>query len=256
VGTVALTGSASGIGAATRERLVRDGHAVIGVDLHDADVVADLATEAGRAAMIAEVDRLSGGVLDGVVACAGVFDATEDRIVATNFFGATATLDGLRPMLERGERPSAVAVSSNSTTVMPGIPMDLVEHCLAGDEAAATGLAPSRPGYGYACSKMALAHWVRREAVTDRWAGAGIRLNAIAPGLVDTPLNEGRLEMFLSLGDVFPVPQRRAAAPEEIASLLAFLLSDEASFFCGSVIFVDGGSDAAMRPDAYPTPMS
>jgi NAD(P)-dependent dehydrogenase (short-subunit alcohol dehydrogenase family) len=53
---------------------------------------------------------------------------------------------------------------------------------------------------------------------------------------------------------VFPVPIQRPGRPEEMAALLAFLLSPDAGFFVGSVVFADGGSDAAVRADDFPTP--
>jgi nucleoside-diphosphate-sugar epimerase len=65
MGTIVITGSAGGIGSATRARLERDGHRVIGVDVRDAEVVADLSNAEGRAAMIAAVTEASAGVLDG-----------------------------------------------------------------------------------------------------------------------------------------------------------------------------------------------
>ena len=95
---------------------------------------------------------------------------------------------------------------------------------------------------------------MRRQAVTPAWIGAGIRLNAVAPGLVDTPMNEGKIETYLSLGDVYPNPAGRAATATEIAELIAFLLSPSASFCCGTLLFADGGTDAAVRPDDWPTP--
>ena len=77
--------------------------------------------------------------------------------------------------------------------------------------------------------------------------------NAIAPGVIRTPMTENDLDFIFSIPDVFPVPIARPGRPEEMAALLAFLLSPDAGFFCGSVVFSDGGSDAAVRADDFPT---
>ena len=111
-----------------------------------------------------------------------------------------------------------------------------------------------RRGYatGYAGSKLALARWVRRHAITDEWIGSGIRLNAIAPGVIDTPMTEGQLDFIFGIPDVFPIPIKRPGNAGEVAGLLAYLLSPDAAFFVGSVLFMDGGSDAATRADDWP----
>jgi NAD(P)-dependent dehydrogenase (short-subunit alcohol dehydrogenase family) len=247
-----VTGSAGGIGAATCARLENDGHRVIGVDVRDAEVLADLASAGGRATMVDAVGAACGGVLDGLVAGAGIF-GEDPKVVAVNYFGAVATLEGLRPMLARGRDASAVAISSNSTTTTPGLPEPLVDVLLAGDEPAALAAVAKVPGlFAYPISKLALARWVRRHAVTDQWIGAGIRLNAIAPGVIRTPMTEPDLEFIFSIPDVFPVPIGRPGRADEMAALLAFLLSPDAGFFCGSVVFSDGGSDAATRADDFP----
>ena len=72
MGFIAITGSASGIGAATRAHLERLGTQVIGIDLRDAEIVADLASESGRQTAIAAVKEKSQDRLDGLVLCAGV----------------------------------------------------------------------------------------------------------------------------------------------------------------------------------------
>ena len=248
--TIAITGSAGGIGAATRECLEQDGHTVVGIDVRDADVEVDLSTVEGRAAMVDEVAAATDGVLDGLVAGAGVMGPDGATVVSVNHFGAVATLEGLRPLLERGTSPSAVAISSNSTTTFPDLPMALTDACLAGDEAAArTAAAALDPVAAYPASKLALARWVRRAAVSQAWVGTGIRLNAVAPGFIATPMTKGTEDFIFSLGEVYPVPQRRPGQAVEVAGLLAYLLSPEAAFFCGSVVFMDGGTDAALRPD-------
>jgi NAD(P)-dependent dehydrogenase (short-subunit alcohol dehydrogenase family) len=251
VRTIAITGAAGGIGRATAERLEKEGHRVIGVDLRDAAVEADLSTPDGRLAMLEGVTAACGGTLDGLVAAAGVMD--EALAVPVNYFGAVATLEGLRPLLARAGNARAVAISSNSTTTTPSLPGELVDACLAGDETRARALAPSTYGIAYAASKLALARWVRRHAVTDEWIGAGIALNAISPGVIETPMTRDSLDFIFSIPEVFPVPAQRPGRPEEVAALLAFLLSDDAGFFCGSVIFMDGGSDAAVRADDFPS---
>ena len=251
---VCITGSAGGIGAATRARLEEDGHRVIGVDVRDAEVIADLSTPAGRAAMVDGVTRACDGVLDGLVAGAGIM-GQEPVTVAINYFGAIATLEGLRPLLARGTDASAVAISSNSTTTTPGLPDALVATIVEGDEAAALAATAAAPGlFAYPASKLALARYVRHRAPTPEWIGAGIRLNAVAPGVIETPMTANDLDFIMGIPDVFPVPIGRPGRPEEIAAVLAFLLSADATFFCGSVVFADGGTDAAVRADDFPTP--
>jgi NAD(P)-dependent dehydrogenase (short-subunit alcohol dehydrogenase family) len=252
--TVAITGSAGGIGTAIRARLEARGTRVVGVDVRDAEVIADLATPAGRAAMVEGVRAAGDGVLDGLVAAAGVTGDDGRIVTAINYFGAVATLEGLRPLLAGRPGAAAVAVSSNSTTTQPGVPVDLAEACLAGDEAAA--LATAGHGIGaYAATKLALARWVRRHAVGDDWIGAGIRLNAVAPGLIATPMTAGTEEMILGLGDIFPIPIGRAGQADEVAALVDLLLGPDGGFFVGSFLVMDGGTDATLRADAWPTPI-
>jgi NAD(P)-dependent dehydrogenase (short-subunit alcohol dehydrogenase family) len=149
--------------------------------------------------------------------------------------------------------PAAVAVSSNSST-LPGAEGPLADACLAGDEPEARRLALASGGHpAYAGAKLALARWVRRSAPGAEWAGAGVRLNAVAPGAVRTPLLDAGLAhpVFGPAIRGFPIPTGGFGAPAEVAAAIAFLLGPDAAFCCGTVLFVDGGTDALLRPDRY-----
>jgi NAD(P)-dependent dehydrogenase (short-subunit alcohol dehydrogenase family) len=219
-------------------------------------VVADLGTAEGRRHAVDEATDRSGGALHGVVTCAGLA-GTPGRagslLAAVNYFGTVDVLAGLRPLLQPGG--AAVAISSNSTTVQPAIPADLVEACLAHDEVLAKEIADARGALvAYPAAKLAVAHWVRREATGPEWAGAGLRLNAIAPGMIDTPMVAGmRADPETApMLDWLPIPLGRPGRPEEIAALAEFLLGPDSAFFCGSVVFCDGGSDALLRTRDWP----
>ena len=260
MGIYAITGAASGIGAATRAALEVDGHSVIGVDLSGSDIDADLGTSEGRSSAVAAVAATTDS-LDGVVPCAGLAGLpgrSGALLASVNYFGTVELLAALRPLLAEAEAPAVVAVSSNSTTTSPGVAPALVEACLAGDEAKARDIAEGVGSLAtYPSTKTAIAHWVRRQAVTADWIGAGINLNAIAPGLTDTAMvaetrNDPTIGKFM---DAYPVPIGRPGTPEEIAAAIMFLLGPGARFFCGSVVFADGGTDALLRSDAWPAPI-
>lgn len=258
--TIAVSGSASGMGAATAARLRSEGARVIGIDLNEAEVVADLSSPEGRASAAAAVAEMADGVLDGVVTWAGLSGLTDrpGRLVAAvNYFGTVDLLDALRPLLAAGDAPAAVVVSSNSTTIQPGVPMALVDALLAGDEEAALSVADEGDSFAaYPASKLAVARWCRRRAVEDDWAGAGIRLNAVVPGAVETPLLDASRQ-DRTVGefiDALPIPSGGAGTPDDLAGVVAFLLGPDARFLVGSLIVVDGGSDALLRTDSVPVP--
>ncbi len=249
--TIAVTGAGSGIGAAVSRRFERSGLRVIGVDLRDAAVIADLSGSAGRARAVAAVTEMSGSRLDGLVVCAGLGPQTQptEMIVGVNYFGAIEMLDGLLPLLAEGEAPSAVVIASNSAGITP-VHEELLGLLLEGDEdKAKAGAAGVHGATVYGMTKLALTRAVRRRA--GAWGEAGVRLNAVAPGPVDTPLLRGGLEdpELGPLIDSLPVPMGRRGNPDEIAAAIGFLLDPANSFIHGSVLFVDGGSDALLRPD-------
>ncbi len=263
--TYVVTGAASGIGAAATRLLRAQGHRVVASDLHDADVIADLATAEGRAALIDGVARFSGGRIDAIIANAG--GGPPETSLALNFFGAVATLEGLRPLLAESPSPRAVAVSSIAS-LRPPRP-EIVEACLHKDEKAAIAAArnilaeeqeqsPSDRLFGavqttldlYGAAKHALQLWCRREAVNSEWAGAGIPLNVVALGFFDTPaaayiLSNPKLKA--AMGRMAPLRDAYPGQPEEAAAALCWCVSPENSQMTGQVLYVDAGFECLAR---------
>jgi NAD(P)-dependent dehydrogenase (short-subunit alcohol dehydrogenase family) len=258
MGTYVVSGSASGMGLATATWLRSAGHEVIGVDVRDADVVADLSMHQEREDALSEIGALCRGRLDGVALFAGLVGLTgrpSHLLASVNYFGSVELFEGLRPMLAASGTSFALAVCSNSMTCQPGISEELVTALLAGDEVRAREVADEGPSVmAYPATKTALARWLRRHAPTPEWIGQGIRLNAIAPGVVETPMVDAtRADPVL--GDLikdFKVPIGRGATATEVAELAGFMLT-KATFMVGSVVLVDGGTEAELRPDVYPT---
>jgi NAD(P)-dependent dehydrogenase (short-subunit alcohol dehydrogenase family) len=254
VGIAAVTGSASGIGAAIQERLEADGDRVIGVDVLDAEVKTDLSTTAGRQRAIDAVREISGGALDRLVICAGIGTHVEDLalIPSVNYFGAVDVMDGLLGELEGRPAAAAVVVCSNSAQFAPFDEHPYVLALLDHDEAKAREIIAQENGFiAYSGSKHALCRAVRRRAKT--WGEAGVRLNGICPGATETPLLRGSIEhpVFGPGVEGLEIPLGRRAEPPEIADVVAFLLGPDAGYVHGSLLYADGGSDAVIRPDRF-----
>ncbi len=249
--TTVITGSASGLGAAVKTRLEKKGELVIGIDLRDADIIADLSALEGRLAAIAAVEQKCGNGLDHLVAAAGVAPDAHNPslIISVNYFGVVDLLDGLFELLQRGHDPSVVVISSNAAQMQQYDDDPFVLALLNHNETNAENLADELD-FGYGRSKNAVARAVRHRAAI--WGQAGVRLNAVAPGMIKTPMLDRILED--PLGDLvrqMPMPLGRYAEPDEIASVVDFLLSDQASYVHGAVYYADGGQDAEIRPDRF-----
>lgn len=172
-----------------------------------------------------------------------------------NYFGVVELLEALRPALAASPHPRAAVVSSMAS-LQPNSP-EMVQAALGGDEARALQIAEQFVAQGpqagyvvYPSSKRALSRWVRRASISQDWAGAGIPLNAVAPGTVLTPMTEQLLSTEQSRAMVdshVPMPLNYHQPPESVAALLVWLTSEENTHLAGQVIYCDGGADVSLR---------
>jgi NAD(P)-dependent dehydrogenase (short-subunit alcohol dehydrogenase family) len=221
-----VTGSASGIGAATAEQLMAAGWRVVGLDLVD-DGPHGVEREIGNAAdpqtLTAAVARAAGheGRLDGLVCAAGIppsgpWDDPShwEQVLAVDLTAAYHAARLAMPALEAA-RGGIVFIGS-----------------IVG---AAEGSSRSP---AYAAAKAGLEGLARSLAVIA--APVGVRVNVVAPGAINTPFDTAAFPP-----DARPdVPLGRMGSPEEVARVVCFLLSAEASYVNGAIWRVDGGRTA------------
>ena len=224
------------------------------VDLHNADIEADLSSDQGRQQAIAGIKALAPDGLDGFIPCAGVGVNVKpvSLISRINYFGVLATLEGLKDHVAKRHGTMVLISSISATMSQNGA---YVEALLAGDEEQAVALIDqlAEGNEAYAGGKRALTRWMRQHSAD--YLTAGVRLNAIAPGYIATPLNE-KIEADPTLRKVnhafaASIPVGRPGQPEDIAHAAAFLLDPNSSYIAGTVLFLDGGHDALLRPNEF-----
>lgn len=240
-----VTGAASGIGRALARALSETGAGVVAVD-HDRPGLEETCSEIDEAALPLAVDLLRNGAEEEIVKrTVGAFGSLD---VLVNCAGIFPTAPALDLAVEEWDYVFGINLRA------PFLCSRAAAHWMIGKRrpgnivniASAAGTV-ARPGIAhYAASKAGLIMLTKVLAI--EWAEHDIRVNAVAPGLVDTPgvegllsTEEGRREHLRKLDKI---PMARPAEPHEIADAVVFLASEGSSFITGHTLFVDGGYSA------------
>jgi 2-deoxy-D-gluconate 3-dehydrogenase len=210
-----VTGASRGIGAATAERLRRDGWRV---ETAERATGVDLAEPGAGAAAVERLERIDALVCNaGVAVRKGFLDTTPEdwrRIVDLNLSSVFELAQAAaRRMVEAGG--GSIVLLASMMSFQGGVNVS-----------------------AYAASKGGVAQLAK--ALSNELAGRGVRVNAVAPGYIATDMTDD-LEDWRRREIDERIPLGRFGTPEEIADVIAFLLSDDARYVTGAVIPVDGG---------------
>ncbi|HEX6348778.1 MAG TPA: SDR family NAD(P)-dependent oxidoreductase [Candidatus Dormibacteraeota bacterium] len=227
---VLVTGAASGLGAAMLRRLRAAGHQVAGLDLApatgaDLPLLADVTSDHDVDAALAEIGSRFGR-LDGLASCAGI--ATRDWVVSH------------RQPWSEWSRMLDVNLSGTFRVVRAALPMLVESRGAIVLVASVLGTQPMPGGTPYAVSKAGILALMRGLAI--EYAPRGVRVNAVSPGFMDTPMGARNLSdpdfrRSMEAG----IPLGRISDPDDVASAMEFLLSPAARDVTGRELVVDGG---------------
>jgi meso-butanediol dehydrogenase/(S,S)-butanediol dehydrogenase/diacetyl reductase len=234
-----ITGAASGIGAATARLLAREGAHVVLADISD-EGGRTLAADLGPSAMAFACDVSKEADVAALIKAATDAHGRIDILFNNAGIGSFGNTVELPP--DQWEQVIAVDLHSVYYACHHAIP-HMPRGSAIVNTASISGLGGDYRFAAYNAAKGAVINYTRALAIDH--ARDGIRVNALCPGLVETPITAGLNQMpGLHEDWTARIPLGRAAQPEEMANVVAFLASDAASYVTGTIMVADGGTTA------------
>ena len=235
-GRFIITGASSGIGAAAVRRCLERGDLVAGLDL---DPTA-LPPHPGLLPLAADVSDAA-AVRDAVAAAVEHWDAAPTAVVHCAGVYRVAPAEEVEPAA--WDLQFAINVRG-SFLVAQAAACSMIEHGTPGSIVLLSSVAydrgdESEPSSAYAAGKGAVVSLTRQLAV--EWGARGIRVNAIAPGVIDTPMTVVTQDPEATRALVGRLPLRRLGTADEVAAACLFLAGPEAAYITGATLHVDGG---------------
>ena len=253
-----VCGGGRGIGAATARRLAADGARTVVMDIDEAGArrIAGEIDGAGGEALAVTADLTDEASLEALFHATAKAFGGLDLLVNNAYRGSPEDLDAVSTSLETWAQIFDVNIMGYVRTCRLAIPMMAARGGGAiVNISSGAALYAERRRTAYAASKAAVAQLTRNIAV--QFGGQNIRANAVAPGTVATETVLANLKGDTRMLDAVAarVPLGRVGQPEDLAGVIAFLLSDDAAYVTGQVITADGGKMIAgpAVADAIPT---
>ena len=244
-------GGNGGVGSSL-VNLLHNNYNIINIDLNNSDIDTDLLSAHDREKCIDKILNLTEGYFDAVIFCSGGhYPMCASDVVSLNYYSIVEMCNNLKRISKKSF--SIILIGSASIQELDEESKKIAKSYLIKTEELVKKELSTKKIFTlesmnqYVISKMSLTLWGIINSIDKKWLDKKIRINIVAPGILDTKLTKQFLKFPVGASIIRKggPPLKRFGKPHEVAKLIEFLISDDASFINGSVFYIDGGMSAA-----------